>query len=140
MAIFSLREVITFINVAGGYSQRFPAPTKLSYALARVSKRALKHTQEMDAEMEDVRTDNALTDEKPPHAILRDDRNQFKFTKEGLKAVMEKNKELLEKEVELEPYFATELPADLANDFRVEFERFVIDPDAPAPVVSAEPA
>jgi hypothetical protein len=102
--------------------------SKLSYAVVRTAKRCERVIEKFNDAMEDARLDNCMTDEKNK-AILRDERGEYRFTPDGLRKVTEKRRELLDAEVELELYFATELPPDLSSDARVAFEGFVIRPE-----------
>jgi hypothetical protein len=93
-----------------------------------MGKRCERLIEKFNDAMEDARLDNCLTDEKTK-AILREADQQYKFTQEGLRKVTEKRRELLDTEVEIEPYFATETLPDLPSDVRVAFEGFVIRPE-----------
>jgi hypothetical protein len=91
-------------------------------------KRCQKPLDDYNGEIEDLRLDQALEDEKTK-AVLRDEQQQYKFSKQGLKTVIEKQRELLEKEIEIEPYIATALPGNLNDDVKVAFEGFVMEPE-----------
>jgi len=63
----------------------------------------------------DVRIDNAMEDAKTKEVLRNpDDTRGFKYTKEGLKKVIEQENELTEKwdtkEIEVEPYIVESLP------------------------------
>jgi hypothetical protein len=124
------REIINFANAASRWlaiQEKEKQPqTKLSYAVARMLKRCQKPLDDYNGEIEDLRLDHALEDEKTK-AVLRDEAQQYKFSKQGLKTVIEKQRELLEKEIEIEPYIATALPASLNDDVKVAFEGFVME-------------
>lgn len=124
------REIINFANAATRWmaiQERDKQPqTKLSYAVARMLKRCQKPLDDYNGKLEDLRLENALEDEKTK-AILRDEAQQYKFSKQGLKAVIEAQRELLEKEIEVEPYIATALPDNINDDVKVAFEGFVME-------------
>lgn len=100
-------------------------PTKLSYAVARMLKRVQKPLADFNDKVEDLRNDLCLTDEKTK-AVAADANGQFQFTRDNLKKLVEEKRKLLDSDVEIEPYFATELPNNLGDDARVAFEGFVI--------------
>jgi hypothetical protein len=58
--------------------------------------------------------------------ILRDDRGQYKFTKEGMLKRNAEIAKLMHSEIPLEVHFATQLPDDLAISDRDSFLGFVI--------------
>ena len=122
-------EILNFVEVANKWLN-FVAkdkPTKLSYAVARMVKRCDILIRKFNEEMEDCRADNALTDEKTK-ALLVDGLGNYQFTREGTQTVVRKRRELLDTEVEIEPYISTETPPDLRNDICVAFEGFVLKP------------
>jgi hypothetical protein len=126
------RDIINFVNSASRWQQlqeRDKLPqTKLSYAVARMLKRCQKPLEDYNGKIEDLRLDQALEDEKTK-AVLRDEQQQYKFDKNGLKKVLEDQRALLNQEIEIEPYIATALPGDLSSDVRIAFEGFVIEPE-----------
>lgn len=124
----TLRDVINFANSASRWMsiQEKQPQTKLSYAVARMLKRCQKPIEDYNAKIEDIRLDNALEDEKTK-AVLRDEAQQYKFSKEGLRKIIEEQRKLLDGEIEIEPYIATAIPDDLSDDARVAFEGFVLE-------------
>jgi len=133
----SYRDIINFVNAASRWQsiqERDKLPqTKLSYAVARMLKRCQRPLEDYNGKIEDLRLEQALEDEKTK-AVLRDEQQQYKFSKAGLKKVLEDQRGLLSQEIEIEPYTATALPEDLSDDVRIAFEGFVIkaepEPDA----------
>ena len=92
--------------------------TKIVYALKRFSEKNLvKMFGDYNKELEDIRIDNALTD-KDTQAILYEEKGgSYKYSKEGLKAVLKKIREVSEewneKEFEVEPFICKEIPKGL---------------------------
>lgn len=91
--------------------------TKFGYAYTRFADKNFSPTfKKFMAELQDARIDNALVDEKT-QAILTDPENiirGFKYSKEGLKAVMKAEEKIIDKynelEIDIEPYTATFVP------------------------------
>lgn len=84
--------------------------SKFGYSYKRfVEKNYVTHLREFQHEINDVRIDNAMEDPKTKE-VLRDptDNRGFKYTKEGLKKVIEQENEIIArwdvKEIEVEPY------------------------------------
>jgi len=127
----TLRDVINFANSASRWTamrDKDEPQTKLSYAVARMLKRCQKPIEDYNARNEDIRLNEALEDEKTKAVLMEG--QQYKFSKQGLKKVVEEQRKLLDEEVEIEPYIATAVPANLSDDVRVSFEGFVITPGA----------
>jgi len=74
--------------------------TKVSQKLAKIAKKLEKYVIEYNEQVEEIRIDNASTDDKG--VLLKDDKG-YKFAKEGLKKVMKQIKDLNEKEFNYEP-------------------------------------
>ena len=90
--------------------------SKFGYAYKRFSeKNYLPKIKELQQELNDARIDNALED-PITHAVWTDSTNLrgYKYSKEGLKAVMKKENELLnewnKKEFEIDPYISEYVP------------------------------
>lgn len=91
--------------------------TKLGYAIMRLAPRVEKIQQKHQNLRDDIAIDCCSVDEKG--IILRDDRNEFKYTPEKMKERNKKWQDLFETGVQIEPYYATLLPRDL-NAFEQE--------------------
>lgn len=109
--------------------------TKFGYALMRVQKPAIKKYQEfqelLQEKFRDIDIDKAATEDvKGKEIILTDENGKFRFEPKKLKeADKEKRvaqKELLETAIEIEPYYATEVPDDLSETYKEAFLGFVI--------------
>lgn len=70
--------------------------TKVSQKLGKIAKKLEKYVNEYNEQVEEIRIDNASTDDKG--VILKEEKGGYKFGKEGLKKVMKQIKELNEKE------------------------------------------
>lgn len=70
--------------------------TKASQKLGKISKKLEKYVIEYNEQVEEIRIDNASTDDKG--VILKEEKGGYKFGKDGLKKVMKQIKELNEKE------------------------------------------
>lgn len=122
-------QIIDFLNDANRYvpqkgEDKKPKDTKLRYAINKMKDRAMKLHQKYLGQIEDERIAECIEDKDK--GIARGPQDQYMFTKDGLKAVLKRQRELAEEEVEIEPYFATSLPADFdINDYQ-HFEGFVV--------------
>lgn len=70
--------------------------TKVSQKLGKIAKKLEKYVNEYNEQVEEIRIDNASTDDKG--VILKEEKGGYKFSKDGLKKVMKQIKELGEKE------------------------------------------
>lgn len=70
--------------------------TKVSQKLGKIAKKLEKYVNEYNEQVEEIRIDNASTDDKG--VILKEEKGGYKFSKDGLKKVMKQIKELNEKE------------------------------------------
>lgn len=99
--------------------------TKLGYALTKMDARLQKIQQKYNNRRVDIQIDNCATDEKG--LILKDERGEYRFDKAGLKKCNEELQTLFESEVEIEPYFATQVPDSLTEAEREAFTGFVLE-------------
>lgn len=111
-------QIINFLNFARGYLRTNEEKTKFRYALERMEKKASKLFDDYSEAMTKVQIDHAATD--ADKVILTDAAGNLRFTKEGLFARNKAQKELLAQEVEVEPYFATELPKEPLSEAEQE--------------------
>lgn len=119
-------QIINFINFARFYLKEHTEPTKFRYALERMEKRAAKVHELFIEKLADINIEHAATDKDG--ALLTDQNDGFRFTKEGIRARNKARKELLEAAVELEPYIATEMPkAELIEAEKEVCAGFVIE-------------
>ncbi len=114
-------------NLVGVLYKKDPTlrDTKFGYAYNRFYQKNFENLlKEFQKELELVRAEHALEDEKTK-ALILDDKNPrgFAYSKQGFKSVVEAEEKFLEKfnkkEVEIEPYFATFIPEDM-NDYTRE--------------------
>jgi transcriptional regulator of heat shock response len=75
--------------------------TKVSQKLTKIAKKLEKYLNDYNEKVEEIRIDNASTDEKG--VILKEEKGGYKFSKEGLKNLLTQIKELGEKEFDYEP-------------------------------------
>jgi hypothetical protein len=74
--------------------------TKVSQKLTKIAKKLEKYLNDYNEKVEEIRIDNASTDEKG--VILKEEKGGYKFSKEGLKNLLTQIKELGEKEFDYE--------------------------------------
>lgn len=133
-------QLVNFINFArlfgkvakDGKPITDPPKTKWTYALERMEKRLKPQIEAYQEAQGDLQIEHAATDEKG--AILTEPDGRFRYTKDGLRARNKAQKELMEKTVEFEPYYATELPENLSEIEKETCAGFVLkEEEAAAP-------
>ena len=91
-----LNSLIANINAVIGNSE-----TKIQKKLFRLYEKVKSHHESYQAQVEELRLDNASTDDKD--ILLLDEKNGYKFTKENIKKLTAQVKELGDKEFEFKP-------------------------------------
>ncbi len=99
MTYKQLLELVDNLNFETRQQQVKGEDTKVSQKLGKIAKKLEKYVIEYNEQVEEIRIDNASTDDKG--VILKDDKG-YKFGKDGLKKVMKQVKELNEKEFNYE--------------------------------------
>lgn len=107
-------QLINFINFARTYLQKFQEKTKFRYSLEKMDKRLTGPIETYSTKLADLQIEHAAT-EKEGGPILTDEQGNFRYTIAGLRARRQAQKELLEGEINFEPYYATEVPKDLSQ-------------------------
>jgi hypothetical protein len=125
----TVKEITEFINVANSWlNQQDGQQSKLTYAVARVIKRAMRVNDKYNEDLEDIRVDHCVVDEKG--VIVRDSNGNYQFTKDGIAAYHKKRRQLLfSAEHELEPYYATSVTPKLDARIVEAFRGFVVKED-----------
>ncbi len=91
-----LNTLVASINAVIGSQE-----TKVQKKLFRLYEKVKSHHESYQAQVEELRLDNASTDDKD--ILLLDEKNGYKFTKENIKKLTAQVKELGEKEFEFTP-------------------------------------
>lgn len=91
-----LLELVNNLNNEVVNQQVKGEETKASQKLGKIAKKLEKYVNEYNEQVEEIRIDNASTDDKG--VILKEEKGGYKFGKDGLKKVMKQIKELNEKE------------------------------------------
>ena len=91
-----LNSLIANINAVIGNQE-----TKIQKKLFRLYEKVKSHHESYQAQVEELRLDNASTDDKD--ILLLDEKGGYKFTKESIKKLTAQVKELGEKEFEFKP-------------------------------------
>lgn len=91
-----LLELVDNLNQETVKHQVKEQDTKVSQKLGKIAKKLEKYVNEYNEQVEEIRIDNASTDDKG--VILKEEKGGYKFGKDGLKKVMKQVKELNEKE------------------------------------------
>jgi 23S rRNA pseudoU1915 N3-methylase RlmH len=93
-----LNELVANLNTAIKVATIKDKETKIGKKLAKVYEKVKKHHEDYSKQAEELRIDNASTDDKG--VLLLDEKGEYKFSKEGLKKLMAQVKELGQKEFE----------------------------------------
>jgi len=101
MTYKNLLELVNNLNNEVVNQQVKGEDTKVSQKLSKIAKKLEKYANEYNEQVEEIRIDNASTDDKG--VILKEEKGRYKFSKEGLKKVLKQIKELGEKEFIYEP-------------------------------------
>jgi len=96
MTYKQLLELVNNLNNETVNQQVKGQDTKVSQKLGKIAKKLTKYVDEYNEQVEEIRIDNASTDDKG--VILKEEKGGYKFSKDGLKKVMKQIKELNEKE------------------------------------------
>lgn len=115
----TLKKSNEFISVGSDYAKE--NDNKLSYAIKKTIKRIQEASEDFNEKAEDLRIEYCSTDEKGNVVKVN---GQYQFTKENLRKLNADFKKLF---LEIDPYFATEIPEDLTDEQTEAFEGIVIE-------------
>ena len=96
MQFKQLNTLVASINAVIGSQE-----TKVQKKLFKIYEKVKSYHESYQAQVEELRLDNASTDDKD--ILLLDEKNGYKFTKENIKKLTAQVKELGEKEFEFTP-------------------------------------
>ena len=96
MQFKQLNTLVASINAVIGSQE-----TKVQKKLFKIYEKVKSHHESYQAQVEELRLDNASTDDKD--ILLLDEKGGYKFTKENIKKLTAQVKELGEKEFEFKP-------------------------------------
>jgi len=120
----SYRECFEFARAGQQWIAKHEEESKFKYALTKVM-RKLNRVQERWQELiEESNIEHCATDSAG--VILRDEKGQYKYTKEELLKRNKRVNSLYDQPVEIAPHFATEVPEDLTELEREIFNGFVL--------------
>jgi hypothetical protein len=91
-----LTQLVANLNAVIGSQE-----TKVAKKLFKLFEKVKPSYEEYQAKVEELRLDNASTDDKG--ILLMDEKQGYKFTKEGIKKLTEQIKDLNEKEFDFKP-------------------------------------
>ena len=91
-----LNTLVASINAVIGNAE-----SKTQKKLVKIYEKVKSHHESYQAQVEELRLDNASTDDKD--ILLLDEKGGYKFTKENIKKLTAQVKELGEKEFEFKP-------------------------------------
>jgi len=124
----SNRQLYTFLVIGQKWLTDHPQESKFRYALRRMVKRVEAVWTTYTEAVEELDIEHAATGDKD--VILKDQHGQIAFTRDGLRARNKARKALFDSEVQIEPYYAKDVP-ELTDAEREAFTGFVLKDDAP---------
>lgn len=120
------KEVFELEQAAAFYIQKNEeVKNKMTESIRLFFKQVQKIREKYNDELSMLRIDNAAVDEKTK-VLLMDEKGNYKFTKEGAKALIEGNKQLLETKVTVHTRICNEVPSDLADEQKEIFAGVLI--------------
>lgn len=124
-------KIAVFMEAAAQWMAKHPGRSKFAHALHRVMDRANRTRSAYSEALQDINVDHAATD-ATTKVILKDQHGGIAMTKEDTKNANAAIRKLYrEKEVEIEPYMATDVPDDLTYAEEDAFAGFVIPAQEP---------
>lgn len=118
------RDLIAFLSAAQPWLAAHPEDRKFRYALRKVTKQAEKLWATYTEQTEDLDIEHCAVGKDG--VILKDERGQFSFTKDGLRKRNAARKALFESAAGVVAFLATDVPADLSEAEREAFAGFVL--------------
>ena len=118
-------KLFQFNAIAGAYLQK-EQDTKLKYAINKVAKRLTKAFENYNEMVADIKRDHCYTEKD---IIVRDEKGEYKYTKENEKKMTKAVKDLINNEIEFEPYFVLNIPEGLTEIEIESFEGIVLSPE-----------
>jgi hypothetical protein len=119
-----------FATVAQAWIRDNSENNKLKYAITRTLQSAGRALGKYQEDLEEINIENCHT--LPDGVIDLDSRGQYKFDKPSLLARNKARAALFDKPIEVEVYFATEVPEGLPQETAEAFAGFVIQATDPA--------
>lgn len=120
----SYKEIIVFLNTANAWLAQNPKEGKFRYAVKKMVKRLESTADAYNEKTLDLSIENCSVDKDG--LILKDAKGGYEFTKEQARKLATDRKALLAVVVDVDPYYAQELPEGLSEEIQEVFEGFVI--------------
>lgn len=123
------KQVFNFNVNANNYLKLHTEETKLKYAIERVGKANESVINSYYQKLADLQLEHAYANEKGvvPFTTNEQGTRVYEYSKEGLKKLDKAIEDLFNSEVEIQVYYATELPEDYDNQWDEIFKGFVIN-------------
>jgi hypothetical protein len=118
------RDLVAFLNAAQPWLLAHPEDRKFRYALKKVTKQGEKLWATYTEQAEDLDIEHCATGKDG--VIVKDERGQVAFTKEGLRKRNAARKALFETDAGVVPFLAAEVPPELTESEREAFAGFVL--------------
>lgn len=122
----TFQEILEFSGYANKYLKDHPGDNKFRYALLRTVKFTNRVAITFNDRRDAINIKYCLAADDGKGEILRDERGDYRFTKD---AMLKRNADLsslLKEETELQVHYATELPEGLSQIDKDNFTGFVI--------------
>ena len=125
----TFQEILEFSGYANKYLRDHPADNKFRYALLRTVKFVNRVSITFNDRRDAINIKWCLAADNGKGEILRDERGDYRFTKDAALSRNGEMAQLLNEETDLSVYYATELPEDLTQIDKDNFTGFVIKED-----------
>lgn len=107
------RAVQLFNAHADAYLAAHKGESKIAYAIKRVRDQITRLSEQLQTRLLDVEIDLCVVDDKD--VIQRDAAGNLQFTRDGLKERNRRQREIMDQEIEIEPFVVLNTPADLLS-------------------------
>lgn len=121
----TIEKLFQFRRVAQAIYSKEKERTKFTYALKKVLDKTECHEKSAIDATEDAKVELALTDARG--VFERDEKGEFKYTRENLSKLAKKNREILAREIEVEVHLCKEIPEGLSLNVQDALAGFVIE-------------
>jgi sugar-specific transcriptional regulator TrmB len=118
------RDCFEFVRAANQWISKHDEESKFKYALTKVTKKLARIQEKWNECIEEANIEHCATDKEG--VILRDERGQYKYTKDELIKRNKRVSTLYDSNVEIQSHFATEVPEDLTELEKEVFTGFVL--------------
>ncbi len=116
-------EILEFLGGARQWLARNPEDSKLRYAVSRNVKIAEKVQKRVQKAIDRLNIEHAI---EKDGKLLRNDRGEFEYSREEMLKRTDAIEELMQTEVDFDPYYPTEITRELKEEEKDLLYGFVI--------------